>query len=37
MIQAMNNLNLLQKIDMLQTFKQQKINITKTILLNLKQ
>ena len=37
MIQAMNNLNLLQKNDMLQTVKQQKINIIKTILLNLKQ
>ena len=36
MIQIMKNLNLLQKSGMLQTVKQQKVNITKTILSNLK-
>ena len=37
MILAMENLNLLQKNDMLQAAKQQKISTTKTIILNLKQ
>ena len=37
MIQVMKNLNSLQKNGMLSTVKQQKVNTTKTILLNLKQ
>ena len=37
MIQAMKNLNFLQKSGMLSTFKQQKGNTSKAILLNLKQ
>ena len=37
MIQAMHNLNLLQKYGMLQIFKQQKINTAKMTLLSLKQ
>ena len=36
MIQAMNNLNLLQRIGISQTVKQQQVNTTQTILLNLK-
>ena len=37
MIQAIKNLNLLQKSGMSETVKQQKVNTSKRILLNLKQ
>ena len=37
MVQAMKSQNLLQKSGMSQTVKQQKVNISKAILLNFKQ
>ena len=37
MIQAMKNINLLQKSNMSMTVKQQKVSTSKAILLNLKQ